>query len=81
MFAVLKEQNYFLLEMIVILKYVAFYAPSIATNMLVQDKICLVNYNQSFHFCQSIQKHMETTVDDKIKNQILTEASRFANYK
>ncbi|KAH9396179.1 hypothetical protein TYRP_019931, partial [Tyrophagus putrescentiae] len=65
----------------VVFKILAILSPNIATNMIVQDKLCLVNHHQSSHFCQNLQNKMEYSKDQKMKNEILTEAARFTNYK
>lgn len=81
MLAFLKNQNFFLFELFVVFKILAILSPNIATNMIVQDKLCLVNHHQSSHFCQNLQNKMEYSKDQKMKNEILTEAARFTNYK
>lgn len=39
MFAYLREQKYFLFEILITLKYVAYFAPSVATGMLIQVEL------------------------------------------
>lgn len=78
---VLKEQNYFLFEILLILKFVAFLGPLLATGILVQDKICLVTYRQSAEFCKNLQKHKNTAAEEDVKHQILAESARYNNYK
>lgn len=81
MLAFLKNQNFFLFELFVVFKILAILSPSIATNMLVQDKVCLVLHQQGSHFCQNLQNKMDNAEEQKLKNEILTESARFTNYK
>lgn len=81
MLSFLKNQNYFIFELFVVFKVLSFLSPTIATNMLIQDKICLVHHHQSSHFCQNLQKQMDNTEDQIKKDKVLTESARFTNYK
>lgn len=78
---VIKEQNYFLFEILLILKFVAFLGPVLATGVLVQDKICLVTYHQSAEFCKNLQNPKDTAAEENVKHQILAESAKYNNYK
>lgn len=80
----IKGQNYFLFELMLISRIVACLAPSVTTKMLMQDKICLFNYNQSASFCEDIQKEASGpnhVAEQNMKNDILAKTAIFMNYK
>lgn len=49
--------------------------------MLIQDKFCLVNHNQTAHFCQNIHNEFNTTSEKQMKDTILSETAMFGNYE
>lgn len=77
----LKQQNYFLFEFFLFAKLAAQYVSNIAISMLIQDKICMVNYGQDMHFCQHIQEMNSTEAIQKMRDDILGETTQFVGYK
>ena len=76
----LRESNYFLFELFAFIRLVALLIPSIAKNVLIQDKICLVDYDQTAAFCQSIHQEFNTTEERQMKDLVLSDAAKFGNY-
>lgn len=81
LFALLKSQYFFLFEFLMIFRMMASIIPSLSASLLLQDKICAVTHHQSRDFCQNIQKTMNTSVQQAVKDEILAETTRFGNYK
>ena len=80
MFAMLRQQNYFLFEFFLFAKLAGMYVSNIAISMLIQDKICVVNYGQNGHFCQNIHE-ANGTMEKAVGDEVLGDASRFVAYK
>lgn len=78
---VLKEQNYFLFEILLIAKFVAAFCPSYATGVLIQDKFCMVTYQQSAEFCKTLQNAKDTHAEDDMKHEILAASATYNTYK
>ena len=49
-----KAQHYFVFEIFIVLRLFALMIPTISKSLLIQDKICLLVYNQSRQFCENI---------------------------
>ena len=76
----LRESNYFLFEIFAFIRMVALFIPNIAKNVLIQDKICFVDHNQTAEFCQNIHHQFNTTAENDMKNLVLAEAATFGTY-
>ena len=67
----LSDSNYFLFEIFFLFRLVAIHFSYIANDMLLQDKICLFQYNQTRTFCANIH-HQEENVQEQILNFAIT---------
>lgn len=76
----LYEANYYLFELFVFFRLLAFSISSIAISILIQDKICIVHYNQTSEFCQHIEANASGT-EHEYRDKILAETAIFNNYK
>lgn len=77
----LKEQNFFLFEILLIAKFVAASCPHFATSVLIQDKFCMVTFKQSAEFCKTLHDPKDTQAEDEIKREILAASATYNNYK
>lgn len=75
-----RESNYFLLELFVFLRITALYTSVIAQNYLLQDKLCLITYNQTAEFCQNIEEKQTTDALESVKNDVLADTAQYSNY-
>ena len=76
----LRDSNYFLFEIIAFFRLLALFIPQIAHSVLIQDKICLIEHNQSAQFCQRIHETFNTTHEKHMKDVVLGDAAKFGNY-
>lgn len=76
----LKRHNYLLFELFIFFRGLSFAISSIATSLLLQDKICLLNYHQNASFCDTIQKLEANSEATEMKDHILAESAQFSNY-
>ena len=76
----LKEQKFYSFELFVLTIAIGSSVSSISINLLIQDKICLSEYNQSATFCQRLNNQMITASDTDVKDHILAESAYFNNY-
>lgn len=79
MWAKLKGQNYFMFELFIFVRVTGMYMSQIAQSMIIQDKICLLNYNQSDFFCENIHE-IQVASKESVKDHILADSAQFANY-
>ena len=76
-----KHVNFYLFEAFLMFRFVSQSISMIAINLLIQDKICLIQYDQNATYCQNIQLESDTDEEKWIQNQILSEATTFNLYK
>lgn len=81
MLSFLKQHNFFIFELFLIFKIQAFLAPLICTSMLIQDKICLVEHQQSADFCMNLQRESENSQEAEMQAKVLADTVKFSNYK
>ncbi|KAH7636323.1 hypothetical protein HUG17_10293 [Dermatophagoides farinae] len=79
-FRILHRNNFFLFDMYIFLTLFTYGIQIITTNLLLQDKICRLHYNQSQFFCQHINEDIFEGDDKIIKDRILSSAALFNNY-
>ena len=80
----LKDINYFVFEIWVILRTASTYMAFILITMLVQDKLCTNEYGKPWDYCQRIEQltnHQSTSADEIERNHILADSAKFNNYK
>ncbi|KAJ6220727.1 hypothetical protein RDWZM_006539 [Blomia tropicalis] len=80
----LKDINYFVFEIWVILRTASTYMAFILITMLVQDKLCTNEYGKPWDYCQRIGQltnHQSTSADEIERNHILADSAKFNNYK
>lgn len=75
----LVRNNYLAAECLVFVKFCGYTVSAIAYSMLVQDKICLWQYNQTVAYCQHLDAvNLEAT---DVRDHILADSSKFATYR
>ncbi len=80
MFAILKKHNFFLFEIFLIIKIQALLAPVLSSSMLIQDKICLVQHQQSAEFCMNLQRPSRNSEEAAMQELVLADTVKFSNY-
>lgn len=77
----LRSSNYYLFEVFIFFRLLAFSISAIAIQYIVQDKICIVRYNQTIAFCTNIEADSQTSEQMGFRDKILSDAAIFNNWK
>ena len=76
-----RTANYYLFELFVFFRLLGVSISSIAISILIQDKICIVTYNQTIEFCQNIESDQQNAEQMEYRDKVLAQAAIFNNYK
>ena len=80
MWTLLKRNNYYIFELFIFCRSISYSISSIAQSLLIQDKICLITYQQNVSFCDKIQHNSPTAQLENEKDHILADSAQFNNY-
>ena len=81
LFQTLRRNNFFLFNVYIVIFLFSYAMEILTINYLVQDKICRIRYNQSKFFCQHIHEDIFDGDEKITKDQILSSAALYNNYK
>jgi len=67
----------YMFEAYIVLRIASQIVSSLGFHFLVQDKICLNEYNQTEEFCQRINEVQDGDPEAAVRDRILADATKF----